>query len=476
MFFTEYDHSKIEAADVVIIGSGLSAVSIAERLSKANVSSVLIESGDFEYSEDADELSATYDYGPYSDGHWAAHSQRVFGGNSSYWGGYLAPFDARDFSNNNLGVDWPIEMYELTDYYEEARLFLRGGGAALHREVLENNLIYKPIGTKAALNLQYSHKEEIEKSSIINVLLGHTVTRLASHDNRTRINSFELASLNGNFQNYTLRDNQLLVLACGGIGNPRLLLQPDVRSETPVGNESGLAGRFLMEHPHTQCGKLFVAENFFPKSTKAADPYRSTDELGVFLDGIVVDDDTYKENNLIGSHFIFIPLDDPAFKKDQENFERIFDKKLALYRVNSLSEQEPDILNCVEIVGERDWAGSYRLQTHCSFNARDLRSIEKSLRIIGQKLEHDKQGVISVHNSGIYNNASGGGHILGTTRMGSDIKNSVVDRNCKVHGYNNLYIAGSSVFTTGGACNPTLTIITLSLRLADTIKKEVTGQ
>ena len=48
----------------------------------------------------------------------------------------------------------------------------------------------------------------------------------------------------------------------------------------------------------------------------------------------------------------------------------------------------------------------------------------------------------------------------------------VVDANCKVHGVANLYIAGSSVFTTGGASNPTLTIVALALRLADHMRTQ----
>jgi choline dehydrogenase-like flavoprotein len=64
----------------------------------------------------------------------------------------------------------------------------------------------------------------------------------------------------------------------------------------------------------------------------------------------------------------------------------------------------------------------------------------------------------------------GGWHHMGTTRMHNNPKEGVVDSNSSVHGVENLYIAGSSVFPTGGYANPVLTITALTIRLADHIK------
>jgi choline dehydrogenase-like flavoprotein len=61
-------------------------------------------------------------------------------------------------------------------------------------------------------------------------------------------------------------------------------------------------------------------------------------------------------------------------------------------------------------------------------------------------------------------------HHMGTTRMGDD---GVVDRNCRVHGIENLFMAGSSVFPTSGCMNPTLTIVALALRLADHLARSL---
>src|SRR5262249_31542534 len=57
-------------------------------------------------------------------------------------------------------------------------------------------------------------------------------------------------------------------------------------------------------------------------------------------------------------------------------------------------------------------------------------------------------------------------HHIGTIRMSEDPIFGVVDTRCRVHGVANLFIAGSSVFPTSGAANPTFTAIALALRLA----------
>jgi choline dehydrogenase-like flavoprotein len=61
-------------------------------------------------------------------------------------------------------------------------------------------------------------------------------------------------------------------------------------------------------------------------------------------------------------------------------------------------------------------------------------------------------------------------HPIGTTRMADDPRAGVVDRNCRVHDTEGLFVAGSSTFPTAGHVNPTLTIVALAIRLADHLK------
>jgi choline dehydrogenase-like flavoprotein len=62
---------------------------------------------------------------------------------------------------------------------------------------------------------------------------------------------------------------------------------------------------------------------------------------------------------------------------------------------------------------------------------------------------------------------------MGTTRMSRLPSGGVVDPTGRVHGVRNLYVAGSSVFPTGGCANPTLTIVALSLRLGDELARRL---
>jgi choline dehydrogenase-like flavoprotein len=67
-------------------------------------------------------------------------------------------------------------------------------------------------------------------------------------------------------------------------------------------------------------------------------------------------------------------------------------------------------------------------------------------------------------------------HNLGTCRMGASAKDSVCDAFGQTHDVKNLFISDGSQFTTGGAENPTLTIVTLAIRQADHIAKQMTAR
>jgi choline dehydrogenase-like flavoprotein len=68
-----------------------------------------------------------------------------------------------------------------------------------------------------------------------------------------------------------------------------------------------------------------------------------------------------------------------------------------------------------------------------------------------------------------------GFHHMCTTRMSADPSQGVVDKDCRIHETENLYLGGSSVFATSGQANPTYTIVQLALRLADHLHHRLDG-
>ena len=139
------------------------------------------------------------------------------------------------------------------------------------------------------------------------------------------------------------------------------------------------------------------------------------------------------------------------------------------YGIDLRAEMLPSPSNRVFLTGERDRSGLDRPGVRCVIDARDFMNAEMTLRVFGDMLIRLQKGRVRIRNDRIYKQLRGGGHILGTTTMGTSASRSVVDGNCRVHGYANLYIAGSSVFPSGGYANPTLTIVALALRLAERI-------
>ena len=103
----------------------------------------------------------------------------------------------------------------------------------------------------------------------------------------------------------------------------------------------------------------------------------------------------------------------------------------------------------------------------------DVRSLIRLHEVLGAELEVQGLGKLSsrLKDEPEFPIQFDASHYMGTTRMGDEPETSVVDPNARVHQTDNIYVAGSSVFPTGGCVNPTMTIAALSIRLADHLKR-----
>ncbi|MEM9275631.1 MAG: GMC family oxidoreductase [Cyanobacteria bacterium P01_F01_bin.143] len=156
---------------------------------------------------------------------------------------------------------------------------------------------------------------------------------------------------------------------------------------------------------------------------------------------------------------------------ESKDNSRLFER----FEVRNLIEQSPDPENRVQLSDNRDVLGCPEIELHWRWQRKDAERFARSLELISSELSNAGLGEFhkSLDDEGLPKviRPTGSHHLMGTTRMHQDPKQGVVDSDCKVHGMSNLFVAGSSTFPTGGSANPTLTIVAMSLRLADLIKK-----
>jgi choline dehydrogenase-like flavoprotein len=140
-------------------------------------------------------------------------------------------------------------------------------------------------------------------------------------------------------------------------------------------------------------------------------------------------------------------------------------------------EQVPNPDSRVSLAAERDAMGMRRIQLDWQLTELDKHSAVRTLELLGAELGRTGLGRLRIDVDddphAWPDDLAGGWHHMGTTRMSDHPSRGVVDRNCLVHGMDNLYIAGSSVFATAGSGTPTMTIAALSLRLTDHLREQL---
>jgi len=131
----------------------------------------------------------------------------------------------------------------------------------------------------------------------------------------------------------------------------------------------------------------------------------------------------------------------------------------------------------VSLTDHRDALGMRQIQLDWRLTDLEKHSIIRTLELLGAELGRYGLGRLWIEIDddphSWPDDLAGGWHHMGTTRMHDDPTRGVVNRDCQVHGIDNLYIAGSSVFTTAGSGTPTMTVVALALRLVDHLREQL---
>ena len=517
------DDLRLEA-EICIVGAGAAGVALARDLMKAGRDVCLLEGGGLDFEEKTQSLFKGKNIGmEYYD---LDHSRlRFFGGTTNIWGGRSIPLDPIDFEKRDWvpHSGWPITLDDLQKYYRIAHDSLELGEYDYEDGNWEK-LQLSPIGfDKNKIATRFWRFDDLEErfnrrrsEDLINavnvrIVLHANVVGLQATGDARGVAYLDAASLQGKKLKVKARH---FVLACGAIENARLMLASNSVEANGIGNPHDQLGRYFMEHPHGRIAhiktadpaafwalyrKRFPASNV-PLAPALVLPPSLQRQLGVLNSAATFKLQKDPSHGASVSHRIYLNVKhgmSPSnsgrrlwhtWRGAQNWLQRHLSMSLLRFvtRVNRMelyvmarAEQAPNPDSRVCLSAEKDALGCHRADLDWRLSALDKETMLQFGKTLGKEFDRLGLGKLTTSewledgkpewpvDASVGNHPIGGYHHMGTTRMSASPRNGVVDAHCTVHGYHNLHIAGSSVFTTGGWANPTLTLLALAHRLAD---------
>lgn len=472
-----------EGSDVCVVGAGPAGLTLARMLGVAGRRVCLIESGGFHDSRLAQQLNdGDLEGEPYAGLQSTRHRQ--VGGTTNTWnvvvrgrsGAKYVPLSPRDLA------DWPIDWRELEPYYAQAqeRCGLGPLEYGAERWATKARQPFSLDGTGLTSGVyQFGHADQFTRRMVEEIRGSRTVTTLPSvtvvglSAERGRVRGVRAIGEDGRPLEV---EAAVVILACGAVENARLLLLQSGGEPSP----SPWLGRGFMEHARDfsmtlvpESPDLFARASFY--DLHAADS-------GWLIGGhLRVTDEARERHRLPQAAMTLVPrartgtgrkITDSLLRvigvksrgrygwSDVRSPEKAFDA----FQIVMNLEQRPQPSNRVELSRRSDRLGNPLPRLVLRWTEEEQAELERLRERIAEWMRAARLGrLLTAPGRRPDLNAH---HHAGTTRMSRAPEDGVVDPSGLVFGFENLYLAGASVFPTAGFANPTLTIVALALRLA----------
>ncbi|MDE2776449.1 MAG: GMC oxidoreductase [Chloroflexota bacterium] len=512
----------LQGFDICIVGAGAAGIAMAQRLANSSLKVILLVSGGpADRSVPAEARQSLYEgtVGEFLakvDPNFPQRSRlNMYGGTTNHFGFWARPLDAADMMARPgyRDVGWLISPEELRPYYVAAHEFGHFGpfnydDMSFWRRVLYARPFDALPGDKlegAIMRAQYEanlhdfqvqFRDELAQAENITVLFNAHLLTIETDENQRQVSALKCSTIvtsaeggaaaGGRFQ---VRP-RCAVLACGGIENARLLqLSGDLGN-----NKRDMLGRGFMVHPLlTNAARVVFDEpvasdirNFFrEQQIRLKAPDNEAGEYRHMVEPLV-------NPELVFEYLMFNAWGVLAPKHQTLLAERIGNFRIILYFrgegksaiVNLNWEQRPNENSRIRLDRERvDPIFGQRL-AHIDWRLDDIdkhsamRALELTLAYLRDRGAVREEMITDVSGgaeSWTFPPDEGaletGDHHMGALRMSASPEDGLVDVHSRLHSVDNLYIAGSAVFPSGGYANPTLTIVALALRLADHLKR-----
>ncbi len=509
--------------DVCIIGAGAAGIVLGLELAASGKSVSILESGGLDFDADINDLSIG-EIGPRHYDDLNVCRLRYLGGTTNHWGGWCRPFSDIELQHRDWIPlsGWPFDNEHLAKYYPKASKYCQ-----LKTDSFDPSSAAKSLNDPATVELPLSetsfdttiyrfspptrfgeeYLEGIKQATNIDLYLNANVLNLELSHDANSVKNVNVGTLSDVRFGITAKR---FVLATGGLENARLLLLSNNVATRGIGNQHDLVGRYFMEHAVVDIGVLAPSSDFSLNFYNSRIGYHELGFVGSFqlndeaqikerINSARVDLTGFSEGESsdgakslkklmyevrqgrwpddLGKHLRNIAVDIDDVAKAVYGHLTSEARDAQFYSAQLSLEQEPNPSSRVELSTQKDALGLNQIKLDWRLTKNDYRTVEKTAELFAQsmgaanigrvRLDIDKSGL-----NGWPEDLAWGWHHMGTTRMSDDPTTGVVDRQCRVHGVENLYVAGSSVFPTSGAGVPTLTIVALAIRLADHLNEK----
>jgi choline dehydrogenase-like flavoprotein len=498
------ENNSLIEGDICIVGSGAAGISMALEWLNTPYKVILLEGGGFEYEQPMQDL---YKGKTTGQRYYPLDSARLhyFGGTTGHWAGFCSTFDPIDFKERDWvpHSGWPIKREDLDPYYARAHKNLDLGRYdynVKHWQDKDPELVPLPLDDKVVYNKMWQfspptrfgtkYRDTILKAPNIHLYTYANVTDITANENASAIKEVTVKNLAG--KNHTVRAKQFII-ACCSIQNARLLLASNKQAPKGLGNQNDNVGRYFMEHLEIKSAEMWLTKPDALKLYQWNWGVKQRAELAI-------SEDLQRKYRILNGTASLMPLEIAKSQKpmidlwsadtaktnaimreaDKKDKTQKQFKSYKAFELFTRIEQAPNPNSRVTLDTEKDALGVPRAMLHWELTPLEKHSLRGIYKIIGEQMGISAAGRVRLmdylqdESDNTWPSFTGGGwHHMGTTRMSDDPKKGVVDANCKVHGIANLYMAGASCYATAAAPNPTLTLVALTIRLADHIKQKV---
>ena len=482
------DGSIIDS-DVCIVGSGPVGLQIGRFLARFGVEVVIAESGEETPSSRAQDLNIGTQSGRNA-GNLRDIRIRQFGGTMHVWGGNCRPLDPADFLIRDWvpNSGWPISFADLDPYFKDAHSLLkldnftyvpdenwllnsvRSGEDSFEETLFRLTRFVQGTGDQYLGEYGGFFHDELSKQAQLKVYLGCNVSQIFLSQDKKSVEELYAMSFQGRELHFRAK---AFIFCCGGIENARLLLSSQEDIAGGIGNEGDSVGRYFMEHPHGLAALVVSGRDDLYQKLRSFSPGFKDGDATV-QHRLRLTDKTQHDKGLLNLVFqiIHTSIKPHVIEHYQERFSKLqtilpVKENMNGYYVVFLAEQFPSRESRLTLGQETDFFGMPRANLHWEVGELDFKTVWDGLDLLLEEVfaRPDYNSVKCIARSLADWKVGHGAHHMGTTRMSNSPADGVVDRNCRIHGLTNGFCAGSSVFSTSGMSNPTLTAMAIGLRL-----------